>query len=123
MVTQSFHTTKHIGSPRRTQAPLQTHPKVSLSKEARAALKSKQCKKSRLFKDALDNAWDQIDQATKTIASSHHKSIWRVQNNLYFGCGTLRSRHVKPNLWNAFCWKKNQEKENGKFIFFVAITL
>ncbi|KAG2357319.1 hypothetical protein BDR07DRAFT_1380230 [Suillus spraguei] len=55
----------------------------------------------------------QIDQATKTITGSHHKSIQHVENNLYFGHGILHSRHVKPNLWNTFCWKKNQEKENG----------
>ncbi|KAG1899557.1 uncharacterized protein F5891DRAFT_953738 [Suillus fuscotomentosus] len=93
--------------------PLRTHPKVSLSKEARAALRFTQREKSRLFRDALNDAWSQIDQTTKTIAGSHHKSIRRVQNNLYFGRGMLRSRRVKPNLWNTFCWKKNQEKENS----------
>ncbi|KAG1899812.1 uncharacterized protein F5891DRAFT_953166 [Suillus fuscotomentosus] len=93
--------------------PLRTRPKVSLSKEARAALRFTQREKSRLFRDALNDAWSQIDQTTKTIAGSHHKSIRRVQNNLYFGRGMLRSRRVKPNLWNTFCWKKNQEKENS----------
>ncbi|KAG1733155.1 hypothetical protein EDB19DRAFT_1831088 [Suillus lakei] len=113
MVTQSFYATKHTGGTRHVQEPLWTCPKVSLSKEAQAALRSMQCKKSHSFKDALDDAWNQIDQTMKTIIGSHHKSICRVQNNLYFGRGILRSRCVKPNLWNTFCWKKNQEKENS----------
>ncbi|KAG1781334.1 hypothetical protein EV702DRAFT_1193517 [Suillus placidus] len=55
---------------------------------------------------------NQLDDATKTIAASHHKSVRHVQNDLYIGCGLLRSRRSKLNAWNAFCWKKNQETEN-----------
>jgi len=79
--------------------------------------------KSRRFKVALDSAWNQIDEATKTIASAHHKSIRRVQNELYIGRGTLRSRRSKPNVWNAFCWKKNQDGENCMFGFLVSLCM
>ncbi|KAG1770558.1 hypothetical protein EV702DRAFT_977990, partial [Suillus placidus] len=92
--------------------PPRTRPKVVLSKEARAALKHSRQEKSRQFKDALDDAWNQLDDATKTIATSHHKSVRHVQNDLYIGRGLLRSRRSKLNAWNAFCWKKNQETEN-----------
>ncbi|KAG1899707.1 uncharacterized protein F5891DRAFT_927347, partial [Suillus fuscotomentosus] len=98
----------------RIQAPPRSRPKVTLSKEARAALKFQRTEKSRQFKDALDLAWGQIDDVTTTIAATHRKSFRRVQHNLYMGRGSLRSKHSKPSVWNAFCWKKSQEakKEN-----------
>ncbi|KAG1877137.1 hypothetical protein C8R48DRAFT_590638, partial [Suillus tomentosus] len=77
-----------------------------------AALKVAQHTKACKFKDALDDAWDHINETTKMIVGSHQKSIRRIQNQLYFGHGALRSKCSKPNLWNAFCWKKNQDKEN-----------
>jgi hypothetical protein len=96
-------------------------PKVVISKEARALLTANRRAKSRQFKIALDEAWGQIDEATKTIASAHHKSIRRVQNELYIGHGILRSKRSKLNAWNAFCWKKNQASENRKFCFFFSL--
>ncbi|KAG1770134.1 hypothetical protein EV702DRAFT_1202548 [Suillus placidus] len=112
MVLQSFYTKKRS---RRVQVPPHTRPKVTLSKEARTALKLQRNEKSRRFKDALDAAWNQIDDATKTIATSHHKSICCVQNDLYLGRGLLRLKCSKVNLWNTFCWKKSQDvkKDNS----------
>ncbi|KAG1881213.1 hypothetical protein F4604DRAFT_1922222 [Suillus subluteus] len=95
MVSHSFNVIKNVSAGRHAQMPIRTHPKVVLSKE-----------------DALDDAWNQLDQATKTIAMSHHKSVHHMQNDLYIGRGLLHSRHSKLNAWNAFCWKKNQETEN-----------
>ncbi|KAG2054423.1 hypothetical protein BDR06DRAFT_1007838 [Suillus hirtellus] len=87
---KSFYTAKHI------QAPPHSYPKVTLSKEARMALKFQQTKKLRQFKDALDLAWGQINNVTTTIAATHCKSFHH------------------PSVWNAFCWKKSQQvkKEN-----------
>jgi hypothetical protein len=82
---------------RRVQAPPCTRPKVTLSKDAQAALKLSRQEKSRRFKDALDDAWNELDQATKSIAVSHHKSVRHVQNDLYIGRGLLRSRRSKLN--------------------------
>ncbi|KAG1828057.1 hypothetical protein DFJ58DRAFT_737991 [Suillus subalutaceus] len=112
MVIQSFYTKSRS---RHVQAPPRTRPKVTLSKEARTALKLQRNKKSRQFKDTLDVAWSQINDATRTIATSHHKSIRRVENELYMGHGLLRSKLSKVNTWNAFCWKKSQDakKENS----------
>lgn len=104
----------------RAQQP-RTRPKVIMSKETRAILSANRRLKSRQFKVALDDAWDQIDEAMKAIASTHHKSIRRVQNDLWIGHGILRSKRSKPNAWNAFCWKKNQECENGKFSCFLSL--
>jgi hypothetical protein len=112
MVSQSFYAAKRI------QAPPRSRPKVTLSKEARAALKFQRTEKSRQFKDALDLAWGQIDDVTTTIAATHRKSFRRVQHDLYMGRGSLRSKHSKPSVWNTFCWKKSQEakKENCKSV-------
>ncbi|KAG1813560.1 uncharacterized protein BJ212DRAFT_1300956 [Suillus subaureus] len=70
-------------------------------KEAHAALRLEQCTKSLQFKDVLEDTWKQLDDVSKTIATPHHKS-----------CGLLHSKHSKANLWNAFCWGKNQDEEN-----------
>lgn len=112
MVSQYLYTNKSSARHRVQVQQPRIRPKVILSKEARALLTSTRRAKSRQFKTALDEAWCQIDEATKTIAASHHKSIRRVQNELYIGHGILRSKRSKPNAWNAFCWKKNQASEN-----------
>jgi hypothetical protein len=117
MVIQSFYTDKRSTLTRRVQPPTRQRPKVILSKEARATLRLDRRAKSLRFKGALDEAWKELDDATKTIAASHHKSIRYVQNELYTGRGRLRSKRSKLNSWNAFCWKKNQDMDNGKFFF------
>jgi hypothetical protein len=116
MVAQSFFANKCSSNARLIQPPAHRCSNVVLSKEARGALRFKRRTKSLWFKDDLDDTWKQLDDATKLIASSHHKSIRQVQNDLYIGCGLLHSKRSKANLWNAFCWKKNQDKENGKFL-------
>ncbi|KAG2337005.1 hypothetical protein BDR05DRAFT_952935 [Suillus weaverae] len=70
--------------------------------------------KSHQFKVTLDDAWTQINDAMKTIASAHHKSICCVQNDLYIGHGKLHSRCSKVNVWNMFCWKKSQDSDQGR---------
>lgn len=100
---------------KRVQAQAPHRAKVTLSKEARAALTAQRRDKSRQFKTDLHSAWSEIDETMKSIASSHHKSFRRVQNELCMGRGMLCYPRSKLNAWNAFCWKKRtQEKENGK---------
>jgi hypothetical protein len=95
-----------------------------MSKEARAMITASRRTKSHQFKAALDDAWNQLNDATKIIASAHHKSIRHVQNELYIGHGTLCSRRTKPNMWNAFCWKKSQDTAaNGKFHYFLSLFM
>jgi len=113
MSSQSFFAP--TGGARRIQ-PLPRHrPRVHLSKEARASLNASRREKSQRFKAALDDAWHHIDESVKSIASSNHKSVRRVQHDLYMGRSLLRSRRLKSSVWNAFCWKKNQtiDKENS----------
>ncbi|KAG0708287.1 hypothetical protein DFH29DRAFT_795151 [Suillus ampliporus] len=92
-----------------------THrPRVTLSKEARAALTVRRHDNSRRFKSALQDAWNGLDETVKTIASSHHKSFHCVQNDLCIGGGMMRFKCSKSSAWNASRRKKRQEnKENG----------
>ncbi|KAG1884169.1 hypothetical protein F4604DRAFT_1575016 [Suillus subluteus] len=111
MVSQSFMAT-HSRKCIQGQAPRCV--KVTLSKEACVALTARHRDKSNLFKTDLHSAWTEIDEAVKSITSSHHKSFRHVQNVLCMGHGMLRYQCSKLNAWNAFCWKKrNEGKENG----------
>ncbi|KAG1893993.1 uncharacterized protein F5891DRAFT_1131068 [Suillus fuscotomentosus] len=111
MVSHSFVATN---SCRWVQAQPPRHPKVTLSKEARAAITAQRRNKSHQFRVALHNAWDELDETMKTIVSSHHKSFRRVQNDLCMGRGMLCYQHSKLSAWNTFCWKKHHEdKGNG----------
>ncbi|KAG1886380.1 uncharacterized protein F5891DRAFT_1201049 [Suillus fuscotomentosus] len=94
MVSQSFHVVKSVSAGQRIQLPPCTCPKVVLSKEARAALIHSRQEKSRQFRDAFNDAWNQLDEATKTIAVSHHKSVCYVQNDLCY------SHYMSPQLLN-----------------------
>ncbi|KIJ57835.1 hypothetical protein HYDPIDRAFT_103757 [Hydnomerulius pinastri MD-312] len=109
MVSQTFLSTKP--QPRRLQPPSRRRVKVILSKEARVVLAFERRRKAQGFRDDLDTTWVQLDEATKKIASTHHKSVKRVQRDLYLGHGVLRTKRVKVNAWNAFFWKKGRENQ------------
>ncbi|KAG1792380.1 hypothetical protein EV424DRAFT_1280151, partial [Suillus variegatus] len=90
------------------------HTRVTLSKEARAALTARRRENAHQFRSALGDAWNGLDETVKEIASSHHKSFRRVQNDLCLGQGMMRFKRSKLNAWNTFCWKKRQDnQENG----------
>ncbi|KAG2086295.1 hypothetical protein BD769DRAFT_1681241 [Suillus cothurnatus] len=96
------------------QAQAPRHVKVTLSKEAHAALTACHHDKSHCFKTDFHSAWTEIDKTVKSITSSHHKSFRCVQNQLCMGRGMLHYQCSELNTWNAFCWKKcNKAKENG----------
>ncbi|KAG1802711.1 uncharacterized protein HD556DRAFT_1429513 [Suillus plorans] len=103
------------GGKTRIQPLGRRHPRVRLSKEVRALLTASRHEKSQRFRAAINNVWAGIDESVKTISASNHKSIRRVQRELYMGQSLLRHKRLKLNTWNAFCWKKNQsvDKENG----------
>ncbi|KAI5980855.1 hypothetical protein EDD15DRAFT_2133692, partial [Pisolithus albus] len=88
--------------------------KVSLTQEARKELLAQRQSRSERFKQDLDSTWQQIDDATKTIALANHKSINRVQRELYLGHNSFRTRRSKPSAWNAFCWKKKKEHDDAQ---------
>ncbi|KAG2114522.1 hypothetical protein DEU56DRAFT_748887 [Suillus clintonianus] len=113
MSSQSFLTSS--GGKIRVQPLGRRRPRVRLSKEARAILTASRREKSHRFKTAIHNVWTDLDESVKAIATSNHKSIRRVQHELYMGQSLLRHKRVKLSAWNAFCWKKNQsvDKENG----------
>ncbi|KAF9234799.1 hypothetical protein BU15DRAFT_65425 [Melanogaster broomeanus] len=90
------------------QPPSHPHrPRIVLSKAARATLALERRQKSSMFKDALDSAWSQIHDTTMEMAVSHRK-------NLYFRQTAHHMRRTKANAWNAFFWKKGQEKKENQ---------
>jgi|SRR5580693_8678026 hypothetical protein len=101
-----------IGSTKRTQVSKRTTPRVRLSKEARAALTARQREAATRYKKDVEDVWTKIDEATEDLAVNHHKSLRRVQSELHMGRLITRTKRQKTNLWNAFCWKKRQDKEN-----------
>ncbi|KAG0699235.1 hypothetical protein DFH29DRAFT_769150, partial [Suillus ampliporus] len=99
---------------KRVQALPTRRTRVTLSKEAHAALTARRRENAHQFRSALGGAWNGLDETVKEIASSHHKSFRRVQNDLCLGRGMMRFKHSKLNVWKAFCWKKRQDnQENG----------
>ncbi|KAG6372114.1 hypothetical protein JVT61DRAFT_8828 [Boletus reticuloceps] len=104
MVSQSFTTTKQ----HRIQPPRLPRAKVTLSADARAALKLDRQHKSEQFYSDLGDALDKLDETTKTLASKHKRSVRFIQNNLTLGHAKFCNKRNKINAWNAFCWKKHQ---------------
>jgi len=101
-------------SSRPLQPPARRRPKVILSKEAHATLTLQRCEKSQHFQADLENAWSALNKETVKIAADHHKSVQRVQQELYY-TGPLRRKRTKVSTWNAFFWKKSQEpRVSGK---------
>lgn len=85
-----------------------------LSAEARAAVNTRRQNATEHYQKDLAEAWEKIDETTADLAANHHKSLRRVQSELHMGRQLLRTKRTKTSAWNAFCWKKNQDKENGK---------
>jgi dGTP triphosphohydrolase len=102
---------KHAGT---TQGIKKKIQRPKLSKEARAALNARRQLAAKRYKDALGETWNTIDKITEDIASSHHKSVRRVQMELHTGLQHSRTERKKTSAWNVFTWKKSQEKENSK---------
>ncbi|KAG2108907.1 uncharacterized protein F5147DRAFT_652503 [Suillus discolor] len=101
-------TRKHV------QALPTRRTRVTLSKEARTALTAWHRENVHHFRSALGDAWKGLDETVKEITSSHHKSFHCVQNDLCLGWGMMRFKRSKFNVWNTFCWKKQQDnQENG----------
>jgi hypothetical protein len=94
MVSHTFVTT-HSHKCVQPQPP--PHPKVTLSKEGCVALTTQHCNKFCQFQTALQGAWNKLDETVKTIASLHHESFQRIQNDLCMGCGMLRYQLSKLN--------------------------
>jgi hypothetical protein len=86
-----------------------------LSAEARAALLARRRQASQCYKNALSETWDTIDKLTEDLSVAHHKSLQRVQSELHMGHRLACKSRKKTNAWNAFTWKKSQDKENSKW--------
>jgi hypothetical protein len=97
-----------------TQAVKKTK-RPKLTKEARIAVNARRRVAAHNYKNDLEEAWSKIDEVTEDLALTHHKSVRRVQSELHMGRQLASRECKKTNGWNAFCWKKSQNKENGKW--------
>lgn len=70
---------------------------------------------SHRYKKDLDEAWTQFNEVAENIASTHHKSVRRVEGELHLGRSIARTKRSKTSAWNAFCWKKrvSSKETNG----------
>ncbi|TDL13891.1 hypothetical protein BD410DRAFT_846538 [Rickenella mellea] len=88
-----------------------------MSKEARECANARRRDASDAYHKNLDKVWFDIQDTVEDLAKGHNKSINAVQTDLRLGRGRIaRPRREKTSAWNAFMWKKAQEKrdENGE---------
>ncbi|KAG6373648.1 hypothetical protein JVT61DRAFT_6311 [Boletus reticuloceps] len=111
MVTQ-VHLLSKSGT-RRVQPPPPQRLEVTMSAEARTALRTEQHCKAEKFQSDLSAAFRTVDEMVHTLAANHHKSVHRVQTNLYFGHVKFCTRR-KPNPWNAFLPQQGRKRRRLK---------
>jgi len=107
-----FYTTSSKWS-QSTQTVKKKTKRPQLTKEARIAVNARRRVAAHNYKNDLEEAWAKIDEVTEDLALTHHKSVRRVQSELHMGRQLATRERKKTNAWNAFCWKKSQDKENG----------
>ena len=90
-------------------APESRH-RIEVSKEVRATLTVARREAVAKYQQDLQSAFGVIEQEIKTIANTHAKSMRRVRSDLHMAPQTSMNSHSKKSAWNAFCWKKSQEK-------------
>jgi hypothetical protein len=108
-----FYSTSTKAS-RTTQGIAQKVSRPKLTKDVHAAINARRRLASQSYQRTLKDTWLKIDELTKNRAVAHHKSIRHVQLELHMGRQVGRTEPKKTSAWNAFCWKKAQEKENGR---------
>jgi hypothetical protein len=114
MRTRFYRTSTIPGQATQGIARKVSRPKVT--KDVRAAIAARRRLASQSYKSALRETWVKIDELTENLAVAHHKSLRQVQLELHMGRQVGHTERKKTNVWNAFCWKKSQEKENGQKI-------
>ena len=94
-----------------TQGVKRHAARPKLSKEAHAALRTQRQGKNENYNSALNEADKAISNIIESVAVSHQKSIRRVEATLKMGHDPITNAHrKKTSAWNAFCWKKMQER-------------
>ena len=88
------------------------HPRIQLSKEARAIVKEGRRDASAKYQHSLKDAYSTFEKQIQDVAGTHAKSVRRVHADLHMAPQISLKHRSRENAWNAFCWKKGQEKEN-----------
>jgi len=95
--------------------------RTHVSKDEWAGTVARRREASHKYKASLDETWTQMDKTIESLATQHHKSIKQVRQELHFGRSFAHGKHAKNSDWNAFMWKKEQDRktdESKPFIFF-----
>jgi len=119
MRTRFYNTSSKPGNT--IQSVKKKAKRPQLSQEARAAVNARRRQAAQNYRNDLGEAWKKIDEVTENLAATHHKSIRRVQSELHMGGIMAKREHKKTNAWNAFCWKKSHDKENGNALIFCGL--
>ena len=97
---------------RSTQGPQQRTQRPQLSHEARAAIKERRLDSRLKYVAAVGKVVSDFEKAAEDVASNHHKSVRRVEQDVRLSSDLTRKHHKKSNAWNAWVWYKSQDKEN-----------
>ena len=89
-----------------------TRPHIQLSKEAQAIINEGRQEASAKYQNSLKDAYTTFEKQIQDVAGTHAKSVQHVRNDLHMAPQISLKLHSRENVWNAFCWKKAQEKEN-----------
>ena len=88
------------------------HHHIEVSKEVHTTLTAARQEAVAKYQQDLQNAFSVVEQEIKIIVNTHAKSMRCVRSDLHITPQTSMNSHSKKSAWNAFCWKKSQEKEN-----------
>lgn len=94
------------------QGPRHQTKRPQLSQEARAAIKERRHDNQLKYNTAVAKTVSNFEKAASDVASTHHKSLRRVEKDVLLSSDLMRKRHKKSNAWNAWVWYKFQDKEN-----------
>lgn len=86
------------------------HPK--LTKEAHQALQERRRNSRNTYCSSLNNALSKINELTGEMAITHHKSLQRIEEDLYMRSHLSQKRQQRTNSWNAWVWYMSQKKKN-----------
>ena len=94
------------------QGPRRQTKPPQLSQEARTAIKAHHHDNQLKYNTAVAKTISELEKAVSDVASTHHKSLRRVEKDVRLNSDLMRKQHKRSNAWNAWVWYKSQDKEN-----------
>ena len=95
-----------------TQGPCHQIQWPQLSQEAHTAIKEHHLDSQLKYNSAVVTAVSNFEKAASDVASTHHKSLCCVEQDVCLSSDLICKHHRQSNAWNAWVWHKSQDKEN-----------